>query len=166
MSEDVRSHIHSCEKCTKFKQPQEWEEIKPIICTYPFELVHLDFLTIGKEGSDKNVITDHFTWYSQAFITAKQTAPCVAKTLWENFLVHYGWPEKIITDQGKLFENQLVKELCDLAEVKKLHTTPYRPQTNGSCEWFNMTLINMLGTLPPHAKKSWSEWVANAHTHV
>ena len=64
----------------------------------------------------------------------KQTAPCVAKTLWENFLVHYGWPEKIITDQGKSFENQLVKELCDLAKVQKLHTTPYRPQTNGSCE--------------------------------
>ena len=40
--------------------------------------------------------------------------------------------EKIITDQGKSFENQLVKELCDLTEVQKLHTTPYRPQTNGS----------------------------------
>ena len=59
--------------------------MKSIICTYPLELVHLDFLTIGKEGSDKNVnilvITDHFTRYSQAFIMPKQTAPCVAKTL-------------------------------------------------------------------------------------
>ena len=27
------------------------------------------------------------------------------------------------------------------------------------------TLINMLGTLPPHAKKSWSEWVATL-THA
>ena len=64
------------------------------------------------------MITDYFTRYSQAFIMPKQTALCVAKTLWENFLVHYGWPEKIITDQGKSFKNQLVKELCDLAEVK------------------------------------------------
>ena len=95
----------------------------------------------------------------------KQTAPCVAKTLWENFLVHYGWPDKIITDQGKSFKNQLVKELCDSAQVQKLHTMPYRPQTNGSCEQFNATLINMLGTLPPHAKKSWSEWVATL-THA
>ena len=122
MSEDVRLHIHSCERCTKFKQPQEQEEMKSIICTYPLELIHLDFLTIGKEGSDKNVnilmITDHYTQYSQAFIMPKQTAPCVAKTLWENFLVHYGWPEKIITDQGKSFENQLVKEVCDLVHVQ------------------------------------------------
>ena len=112
--------------------------MKSIICTYPLELVHLDFLTISKEGSDKNVnvlvITDHFTQYSEAFITPKQTASCVAKTLWENFLVHYGWPEKIITDQGKLFENQLIKELCKLVEVQKLRTTLYRPQTNGNCK--------------------------------
>ena len=111
------------------------------------------------------MITDHFTQYSQAFIMPKQTVLCVTKTLWEIFLVHYGWPEKIITDQGKSFENQLVKELCDLAEVQKLHTIPYRSQTNGSCEWFNATLINMLGTLPPHAKKSLSEWVATL-THA
>ena len=34
-----------------------------------------------------------------------------------------------------------------------------------ACEWFNATLINMLGTLPPHAKKSLSEWVATL-THA
>ena len=68
--------------------------MRPIICTYPLELVHLDFLTIEKEGSDKNanvlVITDHFTHYALAFLTPKQTAPYEAKTFWENFLVHYG----------------------------------------------------------------------------
>ena len=35
----------------------------------------------------------------------------------------------------------------------------HNPQTNGSCERFNQTSIRMLGTLPPHAKKNWSEWV-------
>ena len=95
----------------------------------------------------------------------KQTVPYVAETFWENFLIHYGWPDKIITDQGKTFESQLVKELCDLAQVQKLRTTPYRPQTNGSCERFNATLISMLGTLPPHAKKSWPGWITTC-THA
>ena len=27
-----------------------------------------------------------------------QAAPVVAKTLWEQFLTHYGWPTKILTD--------------------------------------------------------------------
>ena len=106
------------------------------------------------------VITDHFTRYTQAYITPKQTAPVVAKTLWDQFLVHYGWPTKILTDQGKSFENQLIRELCSLAQVQKLCTTPYRPQTNGSCECFNYTLMSMLGMLPIHAKKNWPEWVS------
>ena len=48
----------------------------------------------------------------------------MAKTLLENFLVNYGWPEKILTDQGKNFKSSLIKELCEMAQVQKLRTTP------------------------------------------
>ena len=146
------------------KQLPERERMRPIQCTYTLELVHLNFLTIEKEGTDKAtnimVMTDHFTKYAQAYITPKQMAPVVAKTLWDQFLVHYRCPRKILTDQGKSFKNSLVKELCALAQVQKLHTTPYQPQTNGSCKRFNYTLISMLGMLPVHAKKNWLEWVS------
>ena len=81
------------------------------------------------------------------------------------FLVHYGWPEKILTDQGKSFGNNLIWELCELAQVKTLHTSPYHPEANEQCEWFNATLINMLDTLPTHAKKNWQEWIATL-THA
>ena len=110
-------------------------------------------------------MTNHFTRYAQAYITPKQMAPIVAKTLWEQFLVHYGWPTKILMDQGKSFENHLIRELCSLAQVQKLWMTPYRPQTNGSCERLNYTLMSMLGTLPVHAKKNWLEWVSTL-THA
>ena len=71
------------------------------------------------------VVTDHFTKYAQAYVTPKQTAVIIAKTLCENFLVHYGWPEKILTDQGKSFKNNLIQELFGLAQVKKLCTSPH-----------------------------------------
>ena len=115
MSNVVRIHIRSCERCIRFKQPQEWEVLNPIKTTYPLELVHLDYLTIGHGDKTINilVITDHFTHSAQAFVTPKQMAVVVmAKTLWENFLVHYGWPASILTDQGRSFENSLIKELC------------------------------------------------------
>ena len=92
-------------------------------------------------------------------MTPNQTAPVVPKTLWEQFLTHYSWPSKILTDQGKSFENNLFRELCALAQVQKLRTMPYWPQSNGSCERFNQMLIRMLGTLTQHAKRNWSEWV-------
>ena len=98
--------------------------MRPILVSYPMKLVHLDFLTVGRKTDDhKNVsiliVTDHLKKYAQAYITPKQTAVMVARTLWENFLVHYGWPEKILTDQGKSFEKNLIRELCALAQVKE-----------------------------------------------
>ena len=112
MAEDVQTHIRTCERCLRFNQSQEKAEMKPILVSYPMELIHLGFLTLGGKARDAKstnilVITDDFTKYAQAYITQKQTAVVVAHTLWENFLVHYGWPEKIITDQGKSFENNL-----------------------------------------------------------
>ena len=50
-------------------------------------------------------------------------------------------------------------------QVKKLHTSPYHPETNGQCEHFNATLIGMMGTLPTHAKMNWQEWIATL-THA
>ena len=80
------------------------------------------------------VITDHCTRYAQAFPSKIQTADATAKILWENFICHYGFPEKFISDQGRNFESELMKDLCKLAKVGKIRTTPYHPMTNGQCE--------------------------------
>ena len=66
---------------------------------------------------------------------------------------------KIITDQGRNFENKLIENLCQVAGVKKLRTSPYHPQTHGQCEHFNTILLNMLVTLTPEQKKDWKSHV-------
>ena len=166
MCESVCTYIRACDRCTQFKQAPEKAEMHPIETSYPMELVHMDFLTIGKPNTDKMIniliVADHFTKYVQAYVTPNQTALVVAHTFWENFLVHYGWPVKILTDQGKCFESALVKELCSIAQVQKIRTTP---ETNGTCECFNSTLINMLGTLHVESKKEWQDWVSTM-THA
>ena len=103
---------------------------------------------------------DHFTRFTQAFITPNETAPVVARTLWDQYFMKYGIPEKIISDQGRNFESKLIAELCNLARIQKLYTSPYRPQTNGKCECFNSTLISMIGTLPPDMKRNWQAQIA------
>ena len=89
----------------------------------------------------------------QATITSLQTAKCTVQNLWDKFIVHYGLLEKILTDQGHNFDSDLLKALCEIAQVKKIWTSGYHPQTNGQCECFNATLINMLGTLPKKTQK-------------
>ena len=162
MLDDVRTFIRSCERCLRFKQKPQQDQLYPLMATYPLELIHLDFLTYGGKGDVfKNVlvVTDHFTWYAQCFVTVNQLAVTIADTLVNKFFAHYGWPDKILTDRGSSFENILLKEICEISKVCKLRTCSYHPQTNGQCERFNKTLINMLATLPNSAKKNWQDWV-------
>ena len=106
------------------------------------------------------VITDHFTRYAQAFPTRNQLAKTTATVLFENFIVHYGFPARLHSDQGRNFESSVIKELCNLAGVEKSRTTPYDPMGNGMVERFNQTLLNMLGTLEDRQKVDWKSYVA------
>ena len=50
MAEDVHTHIHTCERCLRFKQPLERAEMQPILVSYPMELIHLDFTYIRRKS--------------------------------------------------------------------------------------------------------------------
>ena len=88
-----------------------------------------------------------------------QTAKCTVQNLWDKFSVHYGLLEKILTDQGHNLESDLLKALCEIAQVKKIRTSDYHLQMNGQCKCFNVALISMLGTLPNKPKSTWREQV-------
>ena len=156
-----RAHRKCC-PCLAFKARQPKAPHENIMATHPLELVHLDYLCLepGK-GLEENVlvITDHFTRYAQAYVTRTQMAQIMAKTLWDKFIVHYGLPKKILMDQGWSFESQLVADLCELMGAQKIWTSLYHLQTNGQCERFNSTLINMLGTLPKERKSEWKNHI-------
>ena len=47
----------------------------------------------------------------------------MAKALWDNFIVHYQLPEKILLDQGRNFESEFTANLCKLMGTKKLRPT-------------------------------------------
>ena len=105
------------------------------------------------------MITDHFTQYAHAIVTSSQTAKCTAQNLWDKFIVHYGLPEKISTNQGCNFESDLLKVLCEIAQVKKLELQDIILRPVGQCKCFNATSISMLGTLPEKPKGMWREQV-------
>ena len=158
MQEEATQHVLKCSRCLRRKTPPQVAPLQPILVTQPLELVHIDYLSLEpSKGNIENVlvITDHFTRYVLAYPSKTQTAQATARILWDNFICYYGFPEKFISDQGRNFESDLIKELCKIAGVKKVHTTPYHPQGNGQCERFNSTLCNMLGTLSEEEKSDW-----------
>ena len=161
MTEDVTRHIQHCERCLQFKASPDRAPMKNVDTTYPMELVHMDYLTIEATEGGKGIhilgLTDHFIGYAQAIVTSLQMAKCTAQNLWDKFIVHYSLPEKIPIDQGGNFESNLLKALCEIAQVKKIRTSEYHPQTNGQCKYVKVTLISMLGTLPEKPKSTWRE---------
>ncbi|XP_065144555.2 retrovirus-related Pol polyprotein from transposon 412 [Paramisgurnus dabryanus] len=162
MASDIEYKIRTCGRCIRRKVlPEKAAPLVNITTNRPLQLVCMDFLTLEPDRSntkDVLVITDHFTKYALAIPTPNQKAKTVAKCLWEQFICYYGYPERLHSDQGPDFESQLIKELCDIAGVRKVRTTPYHPRGN-PVERFNRTLLNMLGTLEAKKKSCWKEFV-------
>lgn len=128
-----------------------------IFATYPLELLCMDYLSLEPDNRDTRnilVVTDHFTKFAVAVPTKDQKARTIAKSLWENFIVHYGFPSRLLSD----FESKTIKELCTLIGAEKIRTTPYHPRGN-PVERFNRTLLDMLGTLEEKDKYHWRDFV-------
>ena len=171
MHTEVKRYIEKCKRCTLRKLPvgKRCAGLQNIRTSRPLELVCIDFLSLEKsKGNYENilVVTDHFTRYAQAYPSHDQKATTVAKILWQKFIVHYGIPERVHSDQGKCFEAEIIKELCRLMGITKSRTTPYHPQGNGMTERFNRTLLSMFGgTLEPDQKVNWAMY-AETMTHA
>ncbi len=162
MATDVEVKIKMCNRCVCRKTPPE--RAAPLVniqVSRPLELVCIDFLSLEPDRTNTKdilVITDYFTKYAVAIPTSNQKAKTVAKCLWENFIVHYGVPERLHSDQGPDFESKTIKELCEVAGIRKVRTTPYHPRGN-PVERFNRTLLSMLGTLKNEDITHWKDFV-------
>ena len=158
----IEEKCKKCERCFRRKAvPQKAAPLQNISTTFPLDLVCMDYLSIEPDNRDTRnvlVITDHFTKFAVAIPTKDQKAKTIAKALWENFIVHYGFPSRILSDQGRDFESNTIKELCALMGATKIRTTPYHPRGN-PVERFNRTLLNMLGTLEERDKYHWRDFV-------
>ncbi len=160
----IERKIRTCTRCVKSNSPN-LPEVAPLVNSesfQPLQLVCLDFLGLedSKGGFNRLVITDHFIKYAQAIPTKNQLAHTTAKILFDNFMVHYGFPEKLHSDQGRNFESSVTSHLCKLTGVRKTRTTPYHPMGNPVTERFNRTLVQMLRTLTTEQKANWKAFVA------
>ena len=164
MMKAATQYVATCNRCIKRKTiPSQRAPLVNVQTSQPLELVCMDFLSLeASKGGYENVlvITDHFTKYAQAYPMKTQSAVATAKILYEKFFIHYGFPARLHSDQGRNFEGKVIKSLCDLIGTEKSRTTPYHPIGNGLVERFNRTLISMLGTLETDKKQNWKDYLS------
>ena len=152
----IDTWIEQCERCVKAKSPTNARApLVGIVTSEPLELLCMDYLSLETSTGGYHsvlVITDHFTKFSIAVPTTNQMANTTAHVLYHDFIVHYGIPKILYSDQGQCFESEVIKELCIFTGIGKSRTTPFRPSGNGCCERMNRSLISILSTLEPDNK--------------
>ena len=165
MTRDLRNCIKKCGHCRKYEAAPPVVPMKPLTCSGPGELLHVDFTSIEETVPLKEepiihnvlVLQDHFSKYVVAYVAKDQTACTAAKTLRNGYFGLFSAPAYLVSDQGKAFMGHIITHLCELYGVQKLRTSPYHAQTNGQVERMNQTIIRMIGKLEEDKKTCWSE---------
>ena len=147
--------VSNCGCCKQFEAKPQIPGMQPIICTEPMELVHVDYVGIEvtvatqEKPVRKNVlvVVDHFTQYVQAFVTRNQMARTTTRVLYNEYFSVFGFPQRLISDQGTGFTSKVIQAMCSLLGIEKIRTTPYHPQSNSSAERVHQTLRRMIGKL-------------------
>ena len=84
-------------------------------------------------------------------------ADTVADLLVDNIILRFGMPLVIHSDQGREFENGLMKSLCTLLGCTMTRTAPYHPESDGMIERFNRTCLMMLSMFVNDRRDNWNE---------
>ena len=77
MAQRMMMSVHNCPKCRIFEAKPQIPPMEPILCTEPLDLVHIDYVSMEvmvgmtEKPVVKNVlvIEDHFTRFTQAYVT-------------------------------------------------------------------------------------------------
>ena len=163
MAQRMMLSIRNCEKCHIFEAKSQRPPMEPILCTEPLDLVHIDYVsmevTVGIKEKPviKNVLVvkDHFTHYTQVYVTNNHTMRTTARILYNEFFSVFGFPRRLMSDQASEFTGQVISELCDLLGVTKIRMSPYHPQTNGTIERVHQTLRRMIAKMDPEKRAKW-----------
>lgn len=148
--------------CTSGNRPQKTPRVpvKKYNVGAPLERVALDVRGPLPESDQGNkyilVITDYFTKWIESYAMPNQEATTVAKLLEEEFVVRFGVPRQLHSDQRRNFESAVFREMCLLLDTDKTRTTPFRPQSDGMVERYNRTLENMLSKFVADNLRDWN----------
>ncbi len=161
MASDIQRWCDTCIVCATINQgkPGRTKLCRPEPPKGPWELLQLDF--IGPLPSAKGgyryclVIIDKFSKWVEAIPTRNNSANTVARVVANQILPLWGTPIQIESDQGTHFTGQVMKQICQMLNIKQRFHIPYRPQSSGMVERANRTIKESISKQVAQHKNQW-----------
>ena len=107
-------------------------------------------------------IIDWFSNYVLLYPLADKTADSVARVLTTDVFCKHGAMNVLVTDNGKEFVNETLKDVLDTYRVKHVTTSFYNPAANGKCERSHRTLGDILSKLCNGKFDQWDVYLSQA----
>ena len=160
MADDVGDWLRNCTTCMKRKSPAgRHHQLGNIPTGHRWDRIAMDIIDVCDPTPDGYryilVIADYFRKWTEAFPIKDKCADTVADVLVDKIILRFGMPLVSHSDQGREFENGLMKSLCTLLGCVKTRTAPYHPESDGMVEWFNHTCLMMLSMCVNDRRDNW-----------
>jgi transposase InsO family protein len=160
MRRDVIAYVQSCTLCQRYKSSNQFPGglMQPIVVHQPWNTVGIDLtgpLPKTRHGNTYIlVVIDYFTKWVELFALADIKAKTIAQVFIDEVVCRFGFPVRIISDNGVQFVSSIFTNVCQSLGIKHHRTPLYHPQSN-LCERVNRTLKPLLAALAHHDQKSW-----------
>ena len=177
MAADIYRTVRTCNACAKnrVKLRKRTHPLRLFPAQRPLESFSIDILgplTKTKKGNRfLFVITDRFTKLTQVIPLRRIDGYTVAVAFVEAWIMKYGPPKTLISDNGKQFAAKFFQALCSVLGLSNIFTSLYHPQTNGQVERYNRTILAILRNYVNEHQDDWNRYATaltyayNNHVH-
>jgi transposase InsO family protein len=123
----------------------------------PNNIVALDIVALPTSPNNEKyalVVMCLFSKFVTAIPLTTKDSTVVAQAFEERWAQEYGWPTRVLSDEGMEFKGAFSTMMRD-HNVRRLFTTAYHPQTDGQVERFNQTLLSTLSIVSGTGRSKW-----------
>ena len=137
MRKDVREFVTNCEPCTinKYRNTKKPGPLGTHTNASHFnQIVYVDIAGPLPQAVGRKkyvlVMADGFTRWVELASLSSITTHAVIRAIKEEWILRYGPPEAILTDNGAQFGSEAFSDFCREFTIRDVKITPYNPQAN------------------------------------
>ncbi len=165
MVKDLEILVKTCKLCQINKHSKQKRVPLAVTDTASrtFQKVFMDIVGPypATDYNNKYVLTvqDDLSKFMLAMPIQNKSADTVARNLVENVFLKYGFPEKIVSDRGREFDNKLLGEICKLLKIDQILSAPNHHESIGALERSHKPLHTYLRNFIDISRGNWDEWL-------